>query len=95
MSAFLIAQIGENFAVGTSNEKLGDEIMQAAFDIVADVQSQVGGRIIYLECDKTKEKLMSFYMNGHNRFIKFSERYDTKENITYNQLFLEFFKTLT
>lgn len=71
----------------TVTHLLLDSDAQVAFDIVADVQSQVGGRIIYLECDKTKEKLMSFYMNGHNRFIKFSERYDSKENITYNQLF--------
>lgn len=87
VSAFLIAQVGKNYSNEICNEKLGNEIMQAAFDIISDVQSKVGGRVVYLECDKSKEKLLDFYTNEHNRFIKFRERYDSQEKITYNQLF--------
>ena len=61
--------------------------MQAAFDIITGVQSKIGGRVVYLEFDKSKKKLNEFYTNEHNRFIKFSERYDEKEKITYNQMF--------
>lgn len=87
LSAFLIAQIGKNYASDISEEKYGNDIMQAAFDIITGVQSKIGGRVVYLEFDKSKEKLNEFYTNEHNRFIKFSERYDEKEKITYNQMF--------
>ena len=71
ISAPLIAQLGKNFTSNYSELITGDELLQMACDIIADIQLSIGGKIIYIECED-KPKLLSFY--ERNGFRKFSER---------------------
>ena len=84
-SAFLIAQFGMNDAVPRPTDWNGTRLMEKTFEVPGSVQKEIGGGIVYLECED-KPKLLDFYQNEKNGFHKFSERYSEKENIKYIQL---------
>lgn len=48
VSAFLIAQFGKNDGVLALR---GNELMELAFEVLENVQRQVGGGVVYLECE--------------------------------------------
>lgn len=82
VSAFLIAQFGKN----DGEESLcGNELMKFVFEVLENVQRQVGGGVVYLECED-KEPLLRFYENDANRFRVFDERYSLTDNVKYKQL---------
>ena len=85
VSAFLIAQFGKNYAIGKS-DLTGDQMMDCAFDILTRVQHEVGGGLVYLECED-KKQLLEFYGNQQNRFVPFGKRYSDKEQVDYVQMF--------
>ncbi len=69
--AYLIAQLGKNYA-NNANEKItGSELLEIAWNKVKEIQYQVGGVITFLEASH-EEKLLSFYEN--NKFVKFDTR---------------------
>ena len=82
VSAFLIAQFGKNDGVLALR---GNELMELAFEVLENVQRQVGGGVVYLECED-KEPLLRFYESDANRFRVFDERYSLTDNIKYKQL---------
>lgn len=83
LSAFLIAQFGKNIRYA---EKItGNELMNTAMNILATIQREIGGGVVYLECEE-KPQLLAFYKNEQNRFRIFGERYSDKEQIKYIQL---------
>ena len=84
-SAFLIAQFGKNYAVEQPEDWNGIRLMEKTFETLAKVQHQIGGGIVFLECED-KPKLLSFYQNSHNNFRVFDERKSESDNITYKQL---------
>ena len=53
-------------------------MMDCAFDILTRVQHEVGGGLVYLECED-KKQLLEFYGNQQNRFVPFGKRYSDKE----------------
>ena len=69
IAAPLIGQLGKNYKY----EELitGDELLTMAVDMLRHVQSLVGGKFIYLECENN-EKLIEFYIR--NGFKVFGER---------------------
>jgi len=71
LAAPLIAQLGKNYANGYDKLITGDELLKLACDNIKVVQSMVGGRIIYLECED-KPKLIEFY--ERNGFCEFDTR---------------------
>lgn len=89
VSAFLIAQFGKNYADGNNTLINGDSLMESAMEILVSVQHDVGGGIVYLECED-KPQLLSFYQNPHNTFRIFRERYSESDKTKYIQL-LRFF----
>ena len=86
VSAYLIAQIGknENFIIDGSLSV--SELMDFTFGVLSAVQHDIGGSLVYLECEEN-EKLLNFYSSEPNRFIKFGERYSDEDNVKYTQLF--------
>lgn len=86
ISAFLIAQFGKNYAVEEGKGISGNELMDLTFDILEKVQHDIGGGIVFLECED-KEKLLDFYQSEKNGFMPFNERYSASDNIKYIQLF--------
>lgn len=82
-SAFLIAQFGKNTCI--ESNFTGNQLMDIALDVLLKVQKQVGGGIVFLECEDN-EKLLSFYQNSNNRFAIYGERFSQIENKKYKQL---------
>ncbi|MBQ4525239.1 MAG: hypothetical protein IJA00_04090 [Bacteroidaceae bacterium] len=89
VSAFLIAQFGKNYADADADPVDGNSIMDTALDILSSVQRDVGGGVVYLECED-KPQLLSFYQNENNNFRVYGERYSDVDNTKYKQL-LRFF----
>lgn len=89
VSAFLIAQFGKNYAVEHPDGWNGVRLMEKAFEALEKVQKQIGGGVVYLECEDN-EHLLEFYQNEYNRFYSFSERFSDTDNTKYIQL-LRFF----
>lgn len=84
-SAFLIAQFGKNYAVEQPEDWSGIRLMEKTFETLVKVQHQIGGGIVFLECED-KPKLLEFYQNSHNNFRVFDERNSESDNTTYKQL---------
>lgn len=89
ISAFLIAQFGKNSAYNGSDKISGNEMMNYCFEILESVQKQVGGGIVFLECEN-KKPLLNFYQNENNRFRIYGERFSKTDKIKYIQM-LRFF----
>ena len=73
VSAFLIAQFGKNYGFKGNLELSGNALMDDAFEILGRVQRDIGGGIVYLECED-RPKLLGFYQNDKNRFKIFGGR---------------------
>lgn len=71
ISAPLIAQLGKNFSNGYNKLITGDELLKMACDCVKEVQLNIGGKIVYIECED-KPRLIDFY--ERNGFTIFSKR---------------------
>lgn len=88
MSSFLIAQSGKNFQHDISLIT-GQELMDLTMLALKDIQNQIGGGMVYLECEE-KPQLLNFYQGEKNGFRIFGERYSEKDEMKYIQL-LKFF----
>lgn len=84
LSAFLIAQFGKSNLPETKIS--GNEMMGMVFNILKKVQHDIGGGIVFLECEEI-EGLLKFYCNEPNNFIEFGERFSAAEDTKYKQLF--------
>lgn len=89
VSAFLIAQFGKNYEEREGEPVSGNSLMDNAMDILTAVQHDIGGGVVYLECED-KPQLLSFYQNDNNCFRVFGERYSEVDQTKYIQL-LRFF----
>jgi hypothetical protein len=87
VSAFLIAQIGKNYAVDHGKRISGKELMQLVNKELYDLQHRVGGGIEYLDCE-ADAKLINFY-EGEG-FRLFGERISEKDGKRYLQ-YMKFF----
>lgn len=86
VSAFLIAQFGKSDTYSTEENISGDALMDFTFEVLTAVQHDIGGSLVYLECED-REKLLNFYSSEPNQFFKFGERYSEEDNVKYIQLF--------
>ncbi len=87
VSSFLIVQFGKSDIA--SSFLSGDSLMACAIEILSSAQRNVGGGVVYLECED-KPKLLQFYENDNNRFRPFGRRFSEKDGVEYIQL-LRFF----
>lgn len=78
VSAALIAQLGKNCINGYNKLITGRELLQLAVNKIKAVQLDIGGRIIYLECEDV-EPLNEFYNNFG--FVDFGERLLDREEM--------------
>lgn len=85
LSAFLIGQFGKNYQYPEALPLSRIQMMDAVFDILEKVQHEIGGGVVYLECEE-KPKLLEFYQSEKNKFRVFGERYSEKDGVKYIQL---------
>lgn len=71
LSAPLIAQLGKNYTNGYDKLISGDVLLKLACDKIKQIQFDLGGRYVYLECED-KPKLIDFYRD--NGFCEFDIR---------------------
>ena len=67
----LIAQLGKNYTNDYNTLITGDELLSMAIAKVKQIQDDIGGKFVYLECEDV-EKLTDFYSS--NGFINFGRR---------------------
>lgn len=92
ISAPLIAQLGKNFTNGNDTLISGKELLQLAMTKVEKVNTLIGTKMAYLECED-KEQLTNFYKS--NGFKYFGERkLDRDESDLSGSYLLQFFTTL-
>ena len=85
LSSFLIGQFGKNYQYQDILKLEGKQLMEAAFGVLRHVQREIGGGVVYLECEE-KPQLLEFYQNDANRFRIFGERFSSLEGIKYIQM---------
>lgn len=71
MSAYLIAQLGKNFANDKDGKISGKDLLELAWMVIEEAQYMLGGMVVFLEAEP-HEQLISFY--EANRFQKFDTR---------------------
>ena len=77
VSAYLIAQLGKNFALPEKQCIKGDILLRLILDIISQAKYLLGGVLEFLECDDN-EALMNFYIRNGFRF--FNTRITLGEN---------------
>lgn len=83
MSAYLIAQLGKNFANGADKRITGEELLEAAWNKIEEIQYRAGGVVTFLEANN-EDKLLDFYKD--NRFQKFDTRQTVSNNAEPHEL---------
>ena len=82
VSAFLIGQIGKNYAVDNGNRISGSQVMELAMERLRFAQNIIGGTIAYLDCEANAE-LIQFYEG--QKFRLFGERISENDGKRYLQ----------
>ena len=77
LAAYLIAQLGKNYADGANERITGADLLGLAVNQIELLQYQAGGMVIFLEANN-EDKLISFY--GNNRFQPFDRRTAEKKD---------------
>lgn len=72
VSSYLIAQLGRNYSKEVRYPITGKMLMNFVIDVLHEIQRQLGGMMVYLECED-KEPLLKFYQEK-NGFRLFGER---------------------
>ena len=85
LSAFLIAQIGKNFKIPETQRIPGKDLLALAVDELRLAQYEIGGQVVFLECEDGNRKLKAFYEK--NAFVACGKRTDDEDGITYLQMF--------
>jgi predicted GNAT family N-acyltransferase len=63
----LIAQLGRNFNPSLQGGISGDELLEIACDKVRELQMEIGGRFVYLECEDIPSLTEFYTANGFRR----------------------------
>lgn len=82
-AAYLIAQLGKNYAISKNQQINGSILLSFALDTISKLKYSVGGVMEFLECEDN-EFLLQFYTQNH--FKPFSTRITTSSNHTLHQL---------
>ena len=67
-SAYLIAQLGKNFAVAEDELISGEMLLQLAVNKIKEIQHLAGGMVYFLEAEDTPKLLVFYEKNGFKRF---------------------------
>ena len=81
---YLIAQIGKNYALPEECRISGGDLISLALDKLRAAQDLVGGKMVMVEREADREKLLLFYQS--NGFKSWNGRFDKKDNVQYDQM---------
>ena len=83
-SVYLIAQIGKNYAIEEPLQISGGDLLNMALDKLRVAQDLVGGKLVLVERESDRAKLLEFY--NANGFKSWNGRYDKKDQVQYDQM---------
>ena len=83
-SVYLIAQIGKNYAIEEQLQISGGDLLNMALDKLRAAQDLVGGKLVLVEREADRAKLLEFY--NANGFKSWNGRYDNKDQVQYDQM---------
>lgn len=83
-SVYLIAQIGKNYAIEEPLQISGGDLLNMALDKLRAAQDLVGGKLVLVEREADRAKLLEFY--NANGFKSWNGRYDKKDQVQYDQM---------
>ena len=84
-SAYLIAQLGRNYAQGLTESISGDELMALILDHLRRMRINLGGNVAFVEYERGNAKLLDYYTR--NGFVAMHSQSDSGENDKLDQLF--------
>ncbi len=84
-AVYLIAQIGKNFALPEEDQVEGSELLMAAMDVFCETKSAIGGKLVMVEREADRPKLLEFY--NDNGFKSWTTRRNAKDGMVYDQMF--------
>lgn len=90
LSAYLIAQLGKNYANHNDKRITGEQLLGLAINQIKDLQYLIGGTIMFLEAEP-KQKLINFYES--NGFVSFDTR-DTTNAVTEQHTLIQMLKVI-
>ena len=82
---YLIAQLGKNFALPKEKQIAGVDLLKLALDRFINVKSEIGGKLVMVEREANRPKLLEFYNN--NGFKSWTQRINEKDKVEYDQMF--------
>ena len=83
-AVYLVAQIGKNFARECEGLIDGGTLLGLAFKILRRAQGLVGGKLVLVEREIDRPKLLTFYRA--NGFKSWNTRHSAKDGVTYDQM---------
>ncbi len=83
-AVYLIAQIGKNFADGIDSQISGDVLLRLAFKILREARGLVGGKLVLVERECNRPKLLDFYKGNH--FTSWNIRHSEHDGVDYDQM---------
>ena len=81
---YLIAHLGKNFALGVEKRISGAELLGLAFDVLRKARKLVGGKLVLIDREMDRPKLLDFYQS--NGFRSWNRRFSKKDAIEYDQM---------
>ena len=78
IAAILIGQLSKNFLDGNELLISGSDLLQMALDRIREVQSEIGGKVVFLECEDNPH-LIEFY--SKNGFVECGKRKKDRDEI--------------
>ena len=84
-SAYLIAQLGRNYAQDLNETISGDELMNVILDHLRRMRINLGGNVAFVEYERGNAKLLDYYTR--NGFVSMNSHSDSGENDKLAQLF--------
>lgn len=84
-SAYLIAQLGRNFALGNECTISGDELMAGILMHLRQIRESLGGNIVFVDYQKGNNKLFNYY--SRNGFAPMCAMADPSPNDDLAQMF--------
>lgn len=85
VSAFLLAQLGKNYAIAADKRISGLDLMDCVDFILKDIQFRVGGGVVYL--DSLDNKHLIDFCENNAGYKKISERISVVDGHKYLQYF--------
>lgn len=90
LSAYLIAQLGKNYANNNDKRITGEQLLGLAINQIKDLQYLIGGTIMFLEAEN-KQELMKFYKD--NGFVEFDTR-ETTSTVSEQHTLIQLLKVI-